>query len=104
MAITASEARARLFPLIEEVNVSEKPVTITSKNGNAVLMSESEYESILETAYLFSSPANREHLLESMAQVARGETFEIEFPADAESLPQALRDAMKKKGKGKKRA
>ena len=104
MAITASEARARLFPLIEEVNTNDKPVTITSKNGNAVLMSESEYESILETAYLFSSPANREHLLESMAQADRGETFEIEFPADAESLPQALRDAMKKKSKSKKRA
>lgn len=104
MAITASEARARLFPLIEEVNANQKPVTITSKNGNAVLMSESEYESILETAYLFSSPANRDHLLESIAQADRGETIKIEFPADAESLPQALRDAMKKKSKGKKRA
>ena len=41
MAITASEARARLFPLIEEVNLNEKPVTITSKGGNAVLISES---------------------------------------------------------------
>jgi antitoxin YefM len=104
MAITASEARARLFPLIEEVNVNEKPVTITSKGGNAVLISESEYESIIETAYLLSSPANREHLLKSMGQADRGETIEIEFPADAESLPQALRDAMKKKRKVKKRA
>ena len=104
MAITASEARARLFPLIEEVNANEKPVTITSKGGNAVLISESEYESILETAYLLSSPANREHLHKSMGQADRGETIEIEFPTDAESLPQALRDAMKKKSKGKKRA
>jgi antitoxin YefM len=104
MAITASEARARLFPLIEQVNANEKPVTITSKNGNAVLMSESEYESILETAYLFSSPANREHLLESIAQADRGETFEVEFPAEAENMVKSLKVAMKKKPKAKKRS
>lgn len=104
MAITASEARARLFPLIEEVNANEKPVTITSKGGNAVLISESEYESILETAYLFSSPANREHLLASIAQADRGETYEVDFPTDAQTLVKSLKGAVKKKQKAKKRA
>ena len=49
MAISASTAREKLFPLIEQVNQDLKPVLITSKNGNAVLISESEYESIIET-------------------------------------------------------
>ena len=75
MAITATEARARLFPLIEQVNTDLKPIVITSKNGNAVLIAESEYEAILETEYLLSSPANRKHLLDSIAQADRGETF-----------------------------
>jgi hypothetical protein len=57
---------------------------------------DSEYESIRETAYLFSSPANREHLLESMAQVARGETYVVEFPTDAETLVKSLKDAIEK--------
>lgn len=74
MAITATEARAKLFPLIEQVNTDLKPIVITSKNGNAVLIAESEYEAILETEYLLSSPANRKHLLESIAQADRGET------------------------------
>ena len=39
MAITASEARKNLFPLIEQVNNDRAPVEITSKNGRAVLMS-----------------------------------------------------------------
>ena len=104
MAITASEARARLFPLIEEVNLNEKPVTITSKGGNAVLISESEYESILETAYLLSSPANREHLHKSMGQADRGETLAIDIPDNADSLPEVLRIAIKKKTKSKKRS
>ena len=80
MAITASQARAQLFPLIEQVNADMKPVVITSKAGNAVLISVSEYESMIETAYLLSTPANREWLLESLAQADRGELQPVEFP------------------------
>jgi len=80
MAITASQARAQLFPLIEQVNTDMKPVVITSKAGNAVLISVSEYESMIETAYLLSTPANREWLLESLAQADRGELKPVEFP------------------------
>jgi antitoxin YefM len=85
MAITASQARAQLFPLIEQVNADMKPVVITSKAGNAVLISVSEYESMIETAYLLSTPANREWLLESLAQADRGELQTVEFPLTAVS-------------------
>lgn len=101
MAITASEARAKLFPLIEQVNDDEKAIRITSKNGNAVLMSESEYESMLETAYLFSSPANREHIFESMRQVEQGETYELTLPITAESLAAARKAGFKKRARKK---
>jgi antitoxin YefM len=57
-----------------------KPIVITSKAGNAVLISESEYESMIETSYLLSTPANREWLLDSLAQADRGETTRLEFP------------------------
>jgi len=83
MAITASQARAQLFPLIEQVNADMKPVVITSKAGNAVLISVIEYESMIETAYLLSTPANREWLLESLAQADRGELQSVEFPLTA---------------------
>jgi antitoxin YefM len=83
MAITASQARAQLFPLIEQVNEDMKPVVITSKAGNAVLISQSEYEAMIETAYLLSTPANREWLLESLAQADRGELIPLELPIKA---------------------
>lgn len=89
MAITASQARAQLFPLIEQVNEDMKPVLITSKAGNAVLISESEYESMLETAYLLSTPANREWLLESLAQADRGELTPLLLPIKAADLQKA---------------
>ena len=95
MAISASQARAQLFPLIEQVNEDMKPVVITSKAGNAVLIAASEYESMLETAYLLSTPANREWLLESLAQADRGEFTPVEFPLTAVTG----KNKAKKKGK-----
>lgn len=72
MAITASEARRNLFPLIAQVNDDRAPVTITSKRGDAVLLSRTDYDALEETAHLLRSPANALHLFESLAQARDG--------------------------------
>lgn len=69
MSLTASQARASLFPLIAQVNADAKPLHITSKSGNAVLVAESEWESILETLFLFTNPANAKRITEAISQV-----------------------------------
>ena len=61
MSISASEARRRLFPLLEQVNTDHEPVRITSKAGDAVLMSADDYDSWQETVYLLRSPENARH-------------------------------------------
>lgn len=73
MAITASEARRNLFPLIEQVNSDHAPIEITSRRGNAVLISRDDYDALEETAYLLRSPANARRLLESLDQARRGQ-------------------------------
>jgi antitoxin YefM len=73
MAITASEARKNLFPLIEQVNDDRQPVEITSKRGDAVLLSRADYDALMETAFLLRVPANARRLLESLAQARAGE-------------------------------
>ncbi len=80
MVITASEARSQLFPLIEQVNNDSTPVIITSKKGNAVLVSESEWEAMIETMYLLRTPANRERLTKSRAEILSGDIYEYELP------------------------
>ncbi len=72
MSITASEARKRLFPLIEQVNDNREPVEITSKRGDAVLLSRADFDALNETALLLRSPANARRLLESLAQAQSG--------------------------------
>jgi antitoxin YefM len=69
MTVTASEARARLFPLIEQVNADQEAVEITSKRGTAYLVPADEYRSLVETVYLLRSPRNAERLRSSIAEV-----------------------------------
>jgi antitoxin YefM len=71
MAITASEARRDLVRLIERVNLDRTEIEIMSKRGSAVLMSKDEYDSLLETSYLLSSPTNVRRLMSAL-QSARG--------------------------------
>jgi len=72
MAISASEARQRLFPLLEQVNTDHEPVRITSKAGDAVLMSADDYDSWQETVYLLRSPENARRLMEAVARDKAG--------------------------------
>jgi len=76
MAVTASEARKNLFPLIEQVNNDRRPVEITSKRGDAVLMARADYDALEETAFLLRVPANALRLLESLDQARKGERHE----------------------------
>ncbi|MET9833431.1 type II toxin-antitoxin system prevent-host-death family antitoxin [Streptomyces sp. NPDC006385] len=64
---------AHLFPLIEQVNEDHAPVHITSRKGNAVLMSEEDFNSWTETVHLLRSPKNARRLLDSIAEAEAGE-------------------------------
>jgi antitoxin YefM len=79
VSITASEARKNLFPLIEQVNDDRSPIEITSRRGDAVLLSKADYDALQETAHLLRVPANAKRLLESLQQAQDGqrETHEL---------------------------
>ncbi len=79
MSVTASEARKNLFPLIEKVNNDRVAVAITSRRGDAVLVSADEYAALEETAYLLRVPANAKRLLESLQQAKLGDRSEHEL-------------------------
>jgi len=61
-SINATEARANLYKLLDEVAQSHTPVLITGKRVNAVLVSEDDWRSIQETVYLLSIPGMRESI------------------------------------------
>lgn len=65
--ITTTDARKRLYQLVDEVQESHEPVQITGKRGNAVLVGEDDWRAIQETLHLVSIPGMRESILEGMA-------------------------------------
>ena len=85
MAMSASEARKRLFPLIEQVNDDEEAVEIVSKSGTAFLVPEHLWRSLMETRYLLRSPANARRLADSVARVEAGDYEHHELITEAEA-------------------
>jgi len=69
-SISATEARKRLYALIDEVGASHEPLQITGKRGNAVLLSEADWNAIQETLHLVSIPGMRESILDGLAAPA----------------------------------
>ncbi|MGP5096362.1 type II toxin-antitoxin system Phd/YefM family antitoxin [Staphylococcus equorum] len=52
--------------MISKVNDDEDAIIITTKSRNAVLMSEENYNAIMETLYLQQNPNNAKRLLNSI--------------------------------------
>jgi len=60
--LNATEARSKLYSLIDETASTHQPIIITGKRGNAVLVSEEDWNSIAETMHLLSVPGMRESI------------------------------------------
>lgn len=54
--MSATEARKRLYSLVDEVKESHEPVQIVGKRSSAILLSEEDWRAIQETLYLTSIP------------------------------------------------
>lgn len=66
--LNATEARSKLYTLIDETTKTHQPIVITGKRGNAVLVSEEDWNSIAETLHLLSVPGMRESIKEGMKE------------------------------------
>lgn len=77
--VNVTEARANLYKLIDDATVSHEPVVITGKRGNAVLLSEDDWNAINETLYLLSVPGMRESIIEGMQENLDETSTELEW-------------------------
>lgn len=77
--VTATEARANLYRLIDETAVSHQPVLITGKRNNAVLIAEEDWRAIEETLFLLSIPGMRESIMEGLQTPIAECSSEVEW-------------------------
>lgn len=62
----ATNFRRNIFGMLEQTIKYNEPVNISTKDGNAVLLSESDYNSLMETLYLTSIPGMKETIVDGL--------------------------------------
>jgi antitoxin YefM len=84
---TPTEARAGFFQLLDRVAEGHQICIINRRDGeNVALIAESDLNSLIETVYLFRSPANAQRLLDAMTEAKSGSLV----PQTIEELKQEL--------------
>ena len=71
--VSYSELRNNLASCMEKVCDDRAPLVVTRQNARSVvIMSEQDYEGLMETVHLLNSPANAARLLRSIKDADRG--------------------------------
>lgn len=76
--ITATEARRELFTLLKGTVRGHRQFRITHKQGDAVLLSQADYEGLLETLELLSTPGLLKSVRRARREITRGETHSLD--------------------------
>ena len=76
--LTATAARRDFFDLVKGVTSKHQVYHIHHRGGDAVLLSEEDYEGLLETLELLSLPGFRESMEKSVAQMNKGQTMSFD--------------------------
>jgi antitoxin YefM len=78
--VSFSESRANYAATLDAVVNDHEEVLITrAGKPSVVVMAVDDYTSMVETAFLMRVPANARHLLDSIAELERGEAAEREL-------------------------
>jgi len=67
-SLPVTQARSKLYQLLDETAESHEPIQITGRRSNAVLISEEDWRSIQETLYLISIPGMRDSIRKGLAE------------------------------------
>ena len=66
--ISAGEARASLYRLIDQTTESHQPILISGKRSSAVLVSAEDWQAIQKTLHLLAVPGMRESIKKGMVE------------------------------------
>jgi len=75
--LTATNARNQWFELLKKSIKGHQIFCITSKEGGAVLLSQEDYENLLETLELLSQPGFLKSIKKAKKDIAEGRTYSM---------------------------
>jgi len=65
-SMKATEARSKLYTLLDTVAASHEPIQITGKRNSAVLVAHDDWRAIQETLYMVSIPGMRASIIKGL--------------------------------------
>jgi antitoxin YefM len=65
-SMTATEARKKLYSLLDALAESHEPIQIAGKRNSAVLISEEDWRAVQETLYLVGIPGMRDSIVKGL--------------------------------------
>lgn len=66
--INITNFRENIYELLESTIKYNEPINISTKNGNAVVLSEEDYNNLMETLYISSVPGLKEDIIEGLKE------------------------------------
>lgn len=79
ITLTASEARANLYRLIDQTVESHEPIVISGKRNSPVLISVEDWSAIQEILYSLTVPGMRESIKEGMAEALESSATSLDW-------------------------
>ena len=76
--ITATKARSEFFDLLKKSIRGHEVIRINTRDGDAILISEEDYESLLETLEIMSTPGLAKSIAKARKEIERGETYSLD--------------------------
>ena len=76
--LTATEARGDLFNVINKAVKGHQPFRVTSKQGGVIVLSEEDYDSLLETLELLSTSGVLKGVKKAKQEIKKGQTYSPE--------------------------
>jgi len=75
ITLTITSVRSNLFQIVKKVIKGRVPTRVSSKDGNVIIISEEDYESLLETAELLSNPGILKSIKKADKEILKGELY-----------------------------
>ena len=88
--VSYTDLRKRLAHYMDRANDDRDAILVTRQGSEPVVMlAQSEYDGLMETLHLLSSPVNAQRLTDSIAAADRGEVFEVTWDEATQAYKRA---------------
>lgn len=77
-SLTATEVRSNLFEVLKKAVTGHRQFRVRCKQGDVILMSEEDYENLIETLELLSRPGMLKSIRKAKQEIKKGRTYSLE--------------------------